>query len=341
MELVKDSQGFQFTRLAPAEPEEDGADVAAGLLATPKVLPCKYFYDAEGSALFERICETPEYYPTRTERGILARYAGDIAALTGPCEIVELGSGSASKTRLLLEAYSDHGGELHFAPIDVSESILRESSRDLVERYDDLSIRGFSGTYEQALAALHPAPAPARMFVFLGSTIGNFSTAERIAFMTRVCRAMEPGEYFLLGIDRRKDPDIIEAAYNDAEGLTARFNLNMLRHLNRRFHGDIEVSHFAHQAAYDTARHQIEMRLRCRVAHGAELRDLGLSVDFDAGEAIRTEISKKFDPVELAREFAAIGLGQVAIWSDERQWFSLVLFRLGDPRPEAGPGAEP
>ncbi|TDI67549.1 MAG: L-histidine N(alpha)-methyltransferase [Alphaproteobacteria bacterium] len=329
MELVNEVQRFQFTRLARGAEAEDGADVVAGLTSAPKTLPCRYFYDAAGSDLFAQICETPEYYPTRTERSILTRHAGEIAALTGPCEIVELGSGTASKTRLLLDAYADGAKEVHFVPIDVSESVLRESSRDLVSRYAALSIRGYSGTYEQALAALHPAPAPARMFVFLGSTIGNFRNSERVAFVARIRDAMEDGDTFLLGIDRRKDGAIIEAAYNDSQGLTARFNLNMLSHLNRRFHGDLVVDNFTHRAVYEPRRHQIEMRLESRVAQTARLADLNLSVSFARGESIRTEISKKFDPEELAGEFTALGLGQVALWSDARQWFSLVLFRLG------------
>jgi dimethylhistidine N-methyltransferase len=337
MELVQEAQRFQFTRLSSSSDTEDGADVVAGLAADPKTLPCKYFYDAVGSQLFERICDTPEYYPTRTERGILTRNAADIAALTGPCEVVELGSGSASKTRILLEAYSRRAEEVHFVPIDVSESILRESSRELVDRYDGLSIRGFSGTYEQALAALHPAPAPARMFVFLGSTLGNFGASERAAFMARIRGAMAPGEYFLLGIDRRKDPAIIEAAYNDAEGLTARFNLNMLSHLNRRFHGDFVVANFAHRAIYETRRHQIEIYLDSLVAQQATLLDLDLSVSLVEGEAIRTEISKKFDPGELAAEFAPLGLEHAATWSDDQEWFSLLLFQLeGHQGPTGG-----
>jgi L-histidine N-alpha-methyltransferase len=330
MELVQEAQRFQFTRLSSPSDTEDGADVVAGLSANPKTLPCKYLYDALGSQLFERICDTPEYYPTRTERGILTRNSADIAALTGPCELVELGSGSASKTRILLEAYARRADEVHFVPIDVSESILRQSSRDLVDRYDGLSIRGFSGTYEQALEALHPAPAPARMFIFLGSTIGNFSAAERAQFMAQIRAAMAPGEYFLLGVDRRKDPAIIEAAYNDAEGLTARFNLNLLSHLNRRFHGDFIVANFAHRAIYETQRHQIEIYLDSLADQQVTLLDLGLSVPVAKGEAIRTEISKKFDPGELAAEFAPLGLDHAATWSDDKEWFSLLLFRLGD-----------
>ncbi len=329
MELVRDAQRFQFTRLSPPADSDDGTDVVAGLLSEPKALPCKYFYDAVGSQLFERICETPEYYPTRTERGILERYAADIAAMTGPCEIVELGSGSASKTRILLEAYAEQADKVYFVPIDVSESILRESSRDLVDRFDVLSIRGFSGTYEQALAALHPAPAPARMFVFLGSSIGNFKTAERAHFMAQIEDAMAGGEYFLLGIDRRKDPAVIEAAYNDAEGITARFNFNMLSHLNRRFHGDFEVANFAHRAIYEPRRHQIEIYLDSLSDQEVTLADLGLTVGIAEGEAIRTEISKKFDPLELAAEYEGIGLHHVSTWSDDRDWFSLMLFRLG------------
>jgi dimethylhistidine N-methyltransferase len=327
MEFVNDAQRFQFTRLSPAAAAEDGADVVAGLTSTPKTLPCKYFYDAAGSDLFDQICETPEYYPTRTERSILARHADDIAALTGPSEIVELGSGSATKTRLLLDAYAKATDEVHFVPIDVSETVLRESSRDLVAHYDALSIRGYSGTYEQALAALHPPPAPARMFVFLGSTIGNFRNSERAAFVGRIRDVMAQGEYFLLGIDRRKDPAVIEAAYNDSQGLTARFNLNILAHLNQRFRGNIALDNFAHQAVYNTERHQIEMRLESQTAQKAALRDLNFSVGLGKGESIRTEISKKFDPVELAGELAAMGLGQVALWSDHKEWFSLVLFR--------------
>lgn len=330
MELVKDAQRFQFTRLAPAEEADDGADVMAGLESTPKTLPCRYFYDAEGSALFERICETPEYYPTRTERDILIEHAGDIAALTGPCELVELGSGSASKTRILLDAYADTANEVHFVPIDVSESILRESSRDLLNRYDGLSIRGFSGTYEQALANLHPAPAPARMFIFLGSTIGNFRDRERVGFLARIQGAMTAGEYFLLGVDHRKDPAIIEAAYNDEAGLTAEFNVNMLAHLNRRFHGNFVTRNFVHQAFYEPRRHQIEMHLGSLTTQEVVLRDLDLSVTLGEGETIRTEISKKFDPAELAAEFGALGFSHRATWADDRAWFSVMLFHLED-----------
>jgi dimethylhistidine N-methyltransferase len=330
MELVQDAQRFQFTRLPPAEQADDGADVVAGLTSAPKTLPCKYFYDAAGSELFERICETPEYYPTRTERSILSEYAGDIAALTGPCELVELGSGSASKTRILLEAYAHNGDEVHFVPIDVSESILRESSRELVTNYEALSIRGFSGTYEQALAALHPVHAPARMFVFLGSTLGNFDIRARALFLTSVRDAMKVGEYFLLGIDRRKDPVIIEAAYNDEDGLTAAFNINMLAHLNSRFHGDFTPSNFTHRAFFEPDQQQIEMHLESLTTQDVRLNELDLDVNIAAGETIRTEISKKFEPVELTQELGTLGFSHRATWADAREWFSLMLFGLED-----------
>jgi len=328
MELVQDAERFQFTRLAPAEETDDGADVVAGLQATPKTLPCRYFYDTAGSALFERICQTPEYYPTRTERGILAEHAGDIAALTGPCELVELGSGSASKTRILLDAYAINGNEVHFVPIDVSESILRESCRELITRYDELSIRGFSGTYEQALAALPPAVAPSRMFVFLGSTIGNFGNQDRALFLARIRDAMTTGEYFLLGVDRRKDPAIIEAAYNDRAGLTAAFNLNMLAHLNKRFDADFSIPKFSHRAFYNSRRHQIEMHLESLTDQVVMLGDLALTARIAKGETIRTEISKKFDAAVLVAEHGALGFSHQATWSDDKEWFSLMLFRF-------------
>ncbi len=340
MEQVNELQRFQFTRLTRGPETNDGADVVAGLTSQPKTLPCKYFYDAVGSALFEQICGTPEYYPTRTERAILAANAGNIAALTGPCEIVELGSGSASKTRLLLDAYALGTNQVHFAPIDVSESMLRESSRDLVKQYDALSIRAFLGSYEQALAALHPTPAPARMFVFLGSTIGNFGNSERATFVGRICDAMMPGDYFLLGIDRRKDRAIIEAAYNDSQGFTARFNLNILAHLNQRFHGDFAVENFTHRATYEATRDQIEMRLESATAQKVTLADLDLTVSFDQGERILTEISKKFDPEEITSEFTNMGLDRVDMWSDDKQWFSLMLFQRTGTQ-DGGNGATP
>lgn len=335
MEIIQDDERLTLTRLTTEAGDEDGSDVVAGLSAPQKTLPCKYFYDETGSELFERICATPEYYPTRTERAILSDCAAEIAEVTGPCELVELGSGSARKTRVLLEAYAEAADDVAFAPIDVSEEILLESSEALVDRFPGLSVHAYSGTYEDALANLHEPDAPQRMFIFLGSTIGNFNDEARSAFLARVRAAMAPGDFFLLGVDRQKDPAIIEAAYNDSEGLTARFNRNILAHLNARFDGDFDPDAFTHRAFYDRRLKRIEMHLVSDMAQDARLCDLDLDVDFAAGETIHTEISQKFDPASLGGELARIGLHATAMWSDSRDWFSLMLLSANgaDPHP--------
>lgn len=331
MRVVKEAARFEYTRLSgPAGETDDGSDVIAGLSQAQKTLPCRYCYDDRGSALFERICELDEYYPTRTERHILERAAPEIARLTGPSELIELGSGSAQKTRLLLEAHARQSHPLRFLPIDVSEGMLKASARELLSLYEDLHIQGFSGTYEQAFAALGPRKSASRMLMFLGSTLGNFDAEERGIFLESATSAMAPGEYFLIGADLHKDKDILEAAYNDSQGITAAFNLNILRHLNRRFGANFVLDGFAHHAFYDVDRHWIEMHLRSLGDQTVALKDLGFEVTFEAEETIRTEISGKFDLAALAAEFAAKGWEKVAAWTDDRGWFAVTLFRLND-----------
>ncbi|MEE8124140.1 MAG: L-histidine N(alpha)-methyltransferase [Alphaproteobacteria bacterium] len=331
MRVVKEAARFEYTRLSgPAGESDDGSDVIAGLSQAQKTLPCRYFYDDRGSALFERICELDEYYLTRTERHILERAAPEIARLTGPSELIELGSGSAQKTRLLLEAHARQSHPLRFLPIDVSEGMLKASARELLSLYEDLHIQGFSGTYEQAFAALGPRKSASRMLMFLGSTLGNFDAEARGIFLESATSAMAPGEYFLIGADLHKDKDILEAAYNDSQGITAAFNLNILRHLNRRFGANFVLDGFAHHAFYDVDRHWIEMHLRSLGDQTVALKDLGFEVTFEAEETIRTEISGKFDLAALAAEFAAKGWEEVAAWTDDRGWFAVTLFRLKD-----------
>ncbi len=329
MRVVKEAARFEYTRLSdPAGETDDGGDVIAGLSGVPKTLPCRYFYDDRGSALFEKICELDEYYPTRTERGILERAAPEIARLTGPSELVELGSGSAQKTRLLLDAHAERSHPLRFLPIDVSEGMLKASARELLSLYQDLHIQGFSGTYEQAFAALPPRASESRMLMFLGGTLGNFDAGERGVFLDGATSAMAPGEYFLIGADLHKDKDVLEAAYNDSQGVTAAFNLNILRHLNRRFGANFVLDRFAHHAFYDVDQHWIEMHLRSLGDQSVVFKDLGFEVAFKAEETIRTEISGKFDLAALTAEFAAKGWEKVADWTDDRGWFAVVLFRL-------------
>jgi len=305
----------------------EGDDVVAGLSATPKSLPARYFYDARGSDLFERICALPEYYPTRTERALLAARAEEIAALTGATDLIELGSGSAAKARHLIDAHEDNGARLHYAPVDVSGAALRDAARELLADYPGLRVTGLIGTYEQALDRLPPADGAARLVFFLGSSLGNFDVGETDRFIGRLRATVAPGTYFLVGLDLRKEVEIVEAAYNDSQGVTAAFNLNMLRHLNRRFDADFDLDGFSHLAFYDPERHRVEMHLRSDQDQSVRLEALDMAVDFAAGETVRTEISRKFDLDEFAGDCAGKGFAEVARWTDDRVWFGLILLR--------------
>jgi dimethylhistidine N-methyltransferase len=307
-------------------PSDGAADVIGGLRATPKTLPSRFFYDDRGSDLFDRICDLPEYYPTRTEEAILQAAAAEIAALTGPAELVEFGSGSGRKTRLLIEAAAARGHDLFYLPIDVSEGALAASARELRATFPELEIWGLAGTYEQALADLPPRALARRLALFLGSTIGNLNDAECADFLDRVRDGLEAGDFFLVGCDLRKPVEILEAAYNDAAGVTADFNRNILRHLNRRYDGNFAPDRFVHRARYNTAEHQIEMLLISQAEQRAALRRLDLSVSFDAGEEVRTEISRKFDLAAFVALFAKHGFKAVEGWRDERDWFAVTLF---------------
>jgi dimethylhistidine N-methyltransferase len=308
----------------------DGDDVVRGLGAHPKTLPPKYFYDAQGSRLFDRITGLPEYYLTRTEQLILADCARDLARRMGPSDLVELGSGSAKKTRTVIGALLEEipaNSPLLYVPIDVSEAALEESASGLVAAYPRLAVSGLVGTYEAGLAALPPRLAPRRLMLFLGSTIGNLDAAESGEFFACVARALEPGDALLLGFDLVKTPGIIEAAYNDAQGVTAAFNLNMLRHLNRRFDGDFDLARFQHRAFFDAEASRIEMHLVSAGAQAVRLKKLGLTARFEAGETIRTEISRKFRFAGMAEAVSRHGFALEARWSDSQEWFALALFR--------------
>ena len=304
---------------------EDGSDVIQALTQMPKTLPCRYFYDDRGSELFEKICDLPEYYPTRTEQAILENYASEIAQLTGACELVELGSGSSRKTRLLLEAYSQLGSDLQYCPIDVSAGMLKTTALELLQQYPKLRLCGLAGTYEQALDQLPPAELENRMLIFLGSTLGNLDGVECDRFLGKIQQALKPGEFFLLGVDLQKDPALIEAAYNDAQGITAEFNLNLLRHINRRFEGDFQLGQFAHSAFYNSIENQIEMHLRSLQPQMVSLQKLDLQVQLVAGETIRSEISRKFYLPSLISNLDNHLLHPLQVWTDDRSWFGLLL----------------
>lgn len=318
---------FTFVELARLAEDTDARDVHAGLSATPKTLPPRFFYDELGSCLFERICEQPEYYLTRTEEGILAGAADEIARITGPCDIVELGSGSARKTPVLIDAYARADGPLHYVPIDVNGDVVRASATGLLARFDGLRVSGIGGTYEQALAHLAREAAPVRMVVFLGSTIGNFMPAEFDDFLQSLAGKLADGDYFLVGSDLVKDKAVLDAAYNDRAGVTAAFNLNALKHLNRRYQGDFALAAFEHQALYVPEKQRIEMHLRSRRDQTVSLARIGARLSFAEGETIRTEVSHKFDLDDLDRTVSGHGFERAGRWTDDDGWFGVSLFR--------------
>lgn len=321
--LVLESFETQPAPLASAM----GADVRQGLSQTPKTLPPQYFYDARGSELFEQICQLPEYYLTRTEASILRDYAAAIAQYTAPCELIELGSGSSTKTRLLLDAYQQQNAPLCYRPIDVSATILKSSTQQLLSDYPTLKVHGLVGTYEMGLQHLTTTYLPCRLIAFLGSTLGNLNPTDCAAFFDLISSALRAGDFFLLGVDLHKETAQLEAAYNDRQGVTAAFNLNILQHLNQRFNGNFDLSQFEHVAFYNQAQHQIEMHLRSLQAQTVHLAKLDYTVEFQPGETIRSEISRKFELADLQQQLRAKQLDHVQTWTDSNQWFGLMLFQ--------------
>jgi L-histidine N-alpha-methyltransferase len=317
---------YLVDRSTPSEDElHPGSDVVRGLSQTPKTLPPRYFYDDRGSLLFEQITELPEYYLTRTETEILKTCAPEIVEITGACELIELGSGNSTKTRILLDAYRSAGHPLIYCPIDISAGILESSAQSLLTDYPDLEVYGLVGTYELALKKLPHAQLPTRLIGFIGSTLGNLSPVECDLFLSQITAALNPKEYFLLGIDLHKSSAQLEAAYNDQQGVTAEFNLNMLRHLNQRFQGDFDLSQFAHVAIYNERDRQIEMHLKSLRPQTVHLQSLNLTVEFCEGETILSEISRKFDLEEMQELLSTKSLNCVQVWTDPNQWFAVLL----------------
>jgi L-histidine N-alpha-methyltransferase len=307
-------------------------DVLLGLTSRPKQLPPKYFYDARGSALFEEITALPEYFPTRTEAALLTAHVDEIAALTGATTLVELGSGSSAKTRLLLDALTGAGTLGRYVPLDVSVAALREALDALAVSYPELVLHGVVGDFTAHLDRLpregHAGPGgitDRRLVAFLGGTIGNLEPAQRATFLARVRAALLQGEHLLLGAALVTDPAVLVAAYDDAAGVTAEFNRNVLHVLNRELHADLQVDAFAHVACWDAEREWIEMRLRAERPMAVSVRDLGLVVEFAAWEEMRTEISAKFRPDGLAAELAAAHLLPERAWVDPEERFALIL----------------
>ncbi|MDR7275350.1 L-histidine N(alpha)-methyltransferase [Catenuloplanes atrovinosus] len=304
------------------------ADVRTGLTAAPKWLPPKWFYDARGSELFDEITRLPEYYPTRAERSILAARAGEIARITEAKTLVELGSGSSEKTRLLLDALLAHGTLGAFVPLDVSASALADAVARLDTAYPALSVRGIVGDYTRHLH--HLPDGGSRMIAFLGGTIGNLPPAERATFLRGVRGVLDPGEWLLLGADLVKGADVLLPAYDDAAGVTADFNRNVLRVINRHLDASFAPERFDHVARWDETHEWIEMRLRAREAMRVPIRALDLTVEFARGEEVRTEISAKFRPDGLRDELAAAGFRIRQRWTDDAGRFTVCLAQASD-----------
>jgi L-histidine N-alpha-methyltransferase len=307
-------------------------DVARGLTSTPKELPPKWFYDDVGSQLFDEITRLPEYYPTRAETEILRREAATIAALSGADTLVELGSGTSTKTRILLDALRDAGTLRRVVPFDVSETTLREASETLAADYPGVAVHAVVGDFERHLHALPPGGR--RLVAFLGSTIGNLRPAERARLLEDLRRALAPGDALLLGTDLVKDPDRLVRAYDDAAGVTAAFNRNVLRVLDRRLGADFDVERFGHVARWDAIHERIEMWLRADDAQLVHVPALELTVRFSPGEEMRTEISSKFRRDGVAAELAGAGFRLDHWWTDQAGDFGLSL-----STPRGGSGA--
>jgi dimethylhistidine N-methyltransferase len=308
--------------------------VRSGLSAAPKTLPCAYFYDQAGSRLFDAICRLPEYYLTRVEDSILHRHAGAMVAELGSSEckgmaptLIELGSGSALKTQRLIAAGLKVHGRLHYVPIDVSPSALEESARRLAGRFRSLRITGYAADYRCGLERIMGRARGPRLIVFLGSSVGNYGTDAAIELLAMIRRTMRAEDRLLLGTDLAKDPAVLEAAYDDARGITAAFNQNLLRRINRELGADFQIEAFQHRAHYRPDRGRVEMHLLCTRDLSVRIPAADLTVRFCAGETIHTENSHKYTASMLASLRERAGFEEEAAWTDERGWFRLQRWR--------------
>jgi L-histidine Nalpha-methyltransferase len=298
-------------------------DVLDGLRGSPKSLPPKWFYDSVGSDLFDQITRLPEYYPTRAEAEILRARSAEIASVTGADTLVELGSGTSEKTRTLLQALHDGGALRRFVPFDVDASMLSAAATAILREYPDIEIAAVCGDFEEHLSEIPDGGR--RLFVFLGSTIGNLTAGPRAEFLAALGAVMRPGDSLLLGTDLVKDPGRLVAAYDDAAGVTAQFNRNVLAVINRELDADFDVDAYRHVARWNSDDERMEMWLRAETAQQVRIAALDLTVEFAAGEEILTEVSCKFRADAVAAELARAGLRRTRWWTDDAGDFGLSL----------------
>lgn len=309
-------------------PESFAHDVLKGLSSNPKTLQPKYFYDEIGSELFEEISGLPEYYLTRTERAIIQRYAEEIAILAQKdFALIELGSGNSEKTRLLIEAFLQRNEKLHYIPVDISRSVLVESSKARLKQYHKLRITALASDYVTALNMLKKQNIAKKLIAFLGSTIGNFDEQGRLEFLKEIRQAMNPQDGLLLGVDLIKDKKIIEPAYNDSRGITAKFNLNMLKRMNRELDATFDMNKFRHKALFNEKLGRIEMHIESKIRQSVGIGILNRSFKFAKGETIHTENSYKFSIEQIKETAKACGFEVKHAWYDPNKWFGLNLWK--------------
>ena len=300
-----------------------GASVANGLNLSPPVLECRFLYDAHGSSLYEQITEQPEYYPTRTEAGILQKKAAEISTLTGSCTLIELGSGSSAKTDYLLSAYQSRYANICYTPIDISANALKDAGRSITLQRPQVQVVGIHGTYADSFPLIRCA-SPS-LVIFLGSTIGNFSPEEEHIFWSDISRNMQAGDHFLLGVDLVKDTEILNAAYNDRNGVTEQFTKNYFTRMNRELSTAVDLDNIAHVAFFNTAREQMEIYIEFLTDQTITLPSLQQFFPFAKGERIMLEISRKFRLPKVIENLATYGLHPLRTYTDEQDWFGLLL----------------
>jgi L-histidine N-alpha-methyltransferase len=304
------------------------ADLVAGLSDRPRWIPSKYFYDDRGSALFDSICDLPEYYPTRTEQKLLDEVAPEIARITHANELVELGSGTARKTSTLIAALVERSRKLRYAPLDISEYALEQAASTVAEEFPQVRVTPIVCDYTRSLEGFDPDPGC--LTVFLGSTIGNFTRDQGVALLRRLHNRLAPGDYLLLGLDLVKPVEVLEAAYNDSAGVTAEFNRNILLAVNDEADGNFDPRAYDHLAFFDQGKKHIEMHLVARSAQSVRLEALDLEIEIDAGEHIRTEISRKFTRARAEGLVTGAGFSMRRWFTSSDRYFALALAEVVD-----------
>ncbi len=322
---IRDMSVRQIETLTPEQRLQFAQAVVRGLNDTPRNLDCRYLYDAHGSQIFERICEQPEYYLTRTEASILSSAVSDIIESTGDVTLIEFGSGSSIKTQIILEAYAKQFGEVCYTPVDISKTILEQAELDLAIKHPSVKVDAFHGSYNEAFKLFDPL-SPV-MFLFLGSTIGNLDTAESALFWENVNKHLAVGDFCLLGIDINEDADSLHSAYNDAAGFSTAFTRNVFERMNRELGSSLETAAITHVARYDPNWRRVEIFAQFKTKQNIEITPLKKTFEVNAGEMILTEISRKFRISQMVPYLTTFGLETIKTYVDGNKRFGVLLLR--------------